>query len=646
MPVVLTGPQLALETCARRLAPLGARPVDGSGGGKLVLEWDRLEVEVDLSWYGPASMGDRPGSEAAVQAMSGLMSVHGRDTGAPRRIGLEVASVTAGMLAAQAVLAAMIGRARGIPVATVQSSALEAGLLLVSHRVAGATTGSEWVPVAPGPAPGPPFRSADGHWFEIETLDASVWRAFWEQIGAAGADLQWAWRLFRPRYFRGTCTLPPGLHEATRAKPLAALAAIADTCGVSLARVRSYDEVLQEPGFSAGHPVVRPPSAPPGDPGAPGGSAAAALNGVVRAGTGDGDGDHPLAGLRVVEATSRLQGPLAGRLLQLLGAHVVRVEPPGGDLSRSVPPAVGEDGTFFLSFNRGKETVELDLGRPQGRAELVELIADADVFLHNWRPGRAAQWGLEADDLAARNPALAYVHGSGWGAQPGLSHLVGTDFLVQAYAGIGAGINPESRPPLPSRALLTDYMGALMTSEAALVGLYLRTRSGRGQRVGASLLAGALALQAHVLEGLARGRESGRRQRGRPVWTLLDHPLASADGLLVLSVEDDDDLHRLCRACALHPDGAASRESLELRVAQRIAGAVTSDWEQRISAAGVPCAAVCTDLAALPADPRLTGLFEPLGGTAWAPVAPWRLGRRARDRVVPPAGQPQTGRRA
>ncbi len=606
--VALSGPALAVQTCARRLAPLGATCA-ATGGGGLVVELDGAASELDLSWFGPARMGARLGSEAVIQAMSGLMQVHGRDAGGPRRIGLEVASVTTGILAAQAALAGMIGRARGRSVDPVATSVLEAGLLLTSHRVAAATTGSEWVPVPPGPAPGPPFRSADNHWLEIETLDASAWRAFWERLGAGSADLQWAWRLFRPRYFRGTCTLPPGLHEAAGAHAFAAIAAAADACAVSLSRVRSYDEVLAEPGFSAGHPVARALPAPPGPP-SPTGPAPA------------GEGGLPLSGLRVVEATSRLQGPLAGRLLQLLGAHVVRVEPPGGDLSRSVPPAAGDDGTFFAAFNRGKEPVELDLARPQARAELVELIAGADVFLHNWRPGKAAEWGLEADDLAELNPTLVYVHGSGWGDLPGVAHLVGTDFLVQAYTGVGAGITAQGRPPLPSRALLTDYMGALTTCEAALFGLYLRSRSGRGQRLGASLFAGAMALQAHVLEPLAGGAETCRR-RGRPLWTALDHPLATADGVLVVSVADADDLDRLCRACGADADGAA-RADVELRVAERIAGGVSADWEERIAAAGIPCAAACTDLAALPADPRLAGLFERLGGTAWAPVAPWR----------------------
>lgn len=616
----MSGPAVAVETCARRLAPLGIQPSDSrdavDGARSLVLDGsagpggDGSDLAVELSWYGPADVEGRRGSEAAVQAMSGLMQVHGRDAGGPRRLGLEIASATAGILASQGVLAAMVGRSRGAATTRLETSVLQAALLLVSHRVASATSLEPWIPRRPGPAPGPPFRSADGVWFEIETLDPSAWKLFWERLGAGGCDLEWAWSLFRPRYFRGTTSLPPGLHEAVSARPLAEIETTARDCAVSLRRVRGYEEVLEELGTWEGHPTVRP---------------------LSEAGKGHGAiapprtpaGDLPLSGLRVIEATSRLQGPLAGLLLRMLGAQVVRVEPPGGAPGRTVPPLLDDTGSFFLTFNRGKESVELDLGTPQGRDELVELAAGADVFLQNWRPEKAAEWRLDADHLAAVNPGLVYAHGSGWGEHPDAGRLVGTDFLVQAYSGVAAGLNPEGTPPLPSRALLTDYLGALNTCEAALAGLYQRERTGRGQAVGGSLLGGAMAVQAHVLEALAAGREKGRRG-GRPLWSRLDHPLRTADGVIAVSVDDDEDLRRLSRACGLtldHSTGVA----LEDRLAECLAGEVTAYWETRLTEAGLACAKAATDLAALPVDPRLSALFEPLAGPASVPAAPWRL---------------------
>lgn len=611
----VAGPTLAVQTCARRLAALdpdaATRVTETApGSATLPLEWADgpagPPLAVDCTWYGGADVDARPGSEPVVQALSGLMAAHGRDDDGPRRLGLEVAGVAAGVLTAHGVLAGLIGRARGVEVDGIETSVLRAAATLMSHRVASDSSGTEWVPVPDGPAPGPPFRSADGHWVEIETLDPSAWRAFWERLGAGACDLDGAWRRFRPRYFRGTCTLPAGLHEACAAHPLAELAHTARLTGVSLSPVRDYDEVLDEPGHTWGHPPVAP---------LPGGAA------PPRRAPADATG--PLAGLRVVEATTRLQGPLPTLLLAHLGAHVVRVEPPGGDWFATVPPLLDDVGSFYRTFNRGKEIVELDLSGAAGRRALRELVADADVFVHNWRPGKATEWELDADDLAGVNPGLVYAHASGWGERPEAARMVGTDFLVQAYAGVGAGLRPQGEPPLPSRVLLTDYLGALNTAEALLRGVYERERTGVGQRVEGSLLAGAMSLQAHVLDDLVAAREQGRC-RGRPVWGPLDRPVATADGALVVDVASGDDLHRLADACGAAPSNAG-RHALERAVIERLAAGAAADWERGLTAVGLAAATVTTDVAAMPGDPRLAPLFEPLAAGAAVPASPWRL---------------------
>ena len=629
MQTSVEGPALAVQTCARRLAPHGVRPqAQDPPGGRLVLEWPGEhgpgpDLGCTISWWGPGRPADEPGSEAQVQAASGLMHLHGRDLGGPRRIGVEIASVASGMFAAQALLAAAVGRARGVAVGGVSTSVLQAALFQASHYLAAATCPPEEVP-APGPAPGPPFATADGRWFEIETFDTEAWKAFWLRLGAPAAGLGRAWTSFRPRYYRGTTSLPPGFHEATASHTLAEVTSVARDCRVSLSPVRGYDEVLAGCGPLGGLPVVAPllgHGAHAGAGGATGGAsrhrgAEGPTGGTAPAGPG-----LPLAGVEVVEATSRLQGPLAGLLLQMLGARVTRVEAPGGDVGRSVPPLAGDTGSFFLCFNRAKATVELDLGTPAGRGELAERAAAADVFLHNWRPGKAAEWGLGADDLARANPRLVYTEASGWSAGSGASGLIGTDFLVQAWTGLGYGLSPEGHPPRPSRVLLTDFLGALVTCEGALAGLYRRERHGHGCRVATSLEAGAMALQAHVLDGLATGAESGRR-RGRPVWGVLDGPVAAKDGSLVVRV-DDEELDRLCHLCGVAPGGA--RPERERRVAQQIADRSVASWQERLAAAGIGCSAVVTDLASLPADPRLAPLFEPLAAACRAPASPWLL---------------------
>ena len=578
-----TVPQLAIDICARRLRAredLGARPGTGQG----------------ITWHGPARVAaDRPASEAIIQALCGLMEVNGRDGSAPRRLGLEVASVGAGLLGAQGELAAAIAARRGGSVPVVRTSVLQAGLLLLSHYFVVATGLADAVPGSPLPAPGPPFLSADGRWFEIETLDPERWKAFWTHLGAGDSDLGRAWTMFRWRYERATCSLPRGLHEATARRTLEELRRLAAGAGVSLAPLRSYTDVLAEPGTDAGYPSIRsrggtpPRTAGPRPPAPP---------------------DLPLAGFRVVEATSRIQGPFAGMLLRMLGADVVRVQPPEGDYGRAA-----------WTLHRGKQPVPLDLAVPSARAELVELLADADVFLHNWRPGKAAEWELDFDDLGPQHPRLVYASTSGWGDRPEAVHLLGTDFLVQAYAGLGHGLNPTDDPPFPSRMILCDLFGGLVGAEAVLTGLYQRERTGHAPEVRSSLLGGAMALQAHVLAGMAGDKEDGRRN-GRPVWGILDRPVATDDGMLVVSVEDDESFRRLCLLCDVDP-AAGPRATIEPRLVARLAEGTAARWEDVLVDAGIPAARVCEDLAAVPADPRFEELFEPVGTEGVAPRSPW-----------------------
>jgi len=618
----VSGPDLAVRTCARRLSPLGVKPVAGPDGW-LTLDWGEAPagapsgvLDCRISWFGPSPMlAGLPGSERAVQALCGLMQLHGRDGGRPRPLGLEVTSVAAGLLAATGLLAAEVGRLRHRRVAAVETSVLQAGLLSVSHYLAAATCFDEWVPAPPAAGEGPPFRTADDQWFEMETLDPEVWKAFWLALGAPLGDLGRAWTLFRSRYYRGVCTLPPSLHDTTGRYTLGELAKVAESHGVSVVGLRDYAAVLADLGPDPGHPLVE--TVAPEGPEAP-------LAGLLPGLADDPEG-LPLAGLRVVEATNRMQGPLAGLLLSMLGAEVTKVEPPGGDIGRGVPPLAGDIGSFFQCFNRGKNSVEIDLSSPGGRAALFDLAAEADVFLHNWRPGKARQWGLEAADLSAANPGIVYVQASGWGAGSPASHLVGTDFLVQAHVGTGHGLNPDGEPPFPSRVVLVDFMGALVTCEGILGGLYRRHRSGHGCRVDTSLLAGAMALQAHVLDELADGRENGR-SRGRPRWGPLDYPLPTAEGYLALSV-DHESLARLCRVCGVDPahNGGAG---VEQRVAEYLAEVPGGLLEEALMEAGVAYVLVPgdADVASVAADARISHLLVPLAGTSVAPASPWRFG--------------------
>lgn len=625
MRIAVTGPPLVLATCARRLGALqiGPAPHLASAAPQGALSFDldgegargTAPLDCAVSWWGPSEGGsDRPGSEAAVQAAAGLMHLHGLEQGRARRLGLEVTSVGAGLLATQGILAALVARCRGDSVTQVQTSVLQAALLEISQYLARASSADEWGDWgrAGGPAPGPPFRTADGHWVELDTQSAEVWQCFWSTLGLDRATLAQGWRCFLPRYSTAAGSMPAGFHEATAQASLVELEALAAASQMSLCRLRGYDEVLAEVGgqLSSAHPRLCPlPPAlgrpRPGHRGPP------------------KPGGLPLEGLHVVEATSRIQGPLAGHLLGMLGARVTRVEPPGGDPARMTAPLAGDTGAFFLCMNRGKEPAQLDLGRPAGREGLRELAAQADVFLHNWRPGKACEWGLDSDDLAQVNPMLVYCGASGWGDLTSAGGAMGMDHLVQAHAGLGQATSPAREPPFPSRILLADVAGAMVACEGVLAALLRREQAGAGWRVDGSLWAGAMALQAHALEAMEAGRESGR-QNGRPLWGPLDQPVATAEGHLAVSAERDDELARLAQACGASP-GGQGRLRLEEAVVRALRRRAAPDWEAALVAAGLPCATVTESLSELTGRPGLAVLFEPLGGTSRVPGTPWRF---------------------
>jgi hypothetical protein len=204
------------------------------------------------------------------------------------------------------------------------------------------------------------------------------------------------WRSFRFRYATACSPLPAGLHERAAAVPWHEVRRAAKDHGASVCALRSLEERAAEPRAELPWqlwPMDRQPS-----PGVP-----PSAN-VFR----------PLAGFTVLEAGRRIQAPLTAHLLGLLGARVIRVEPPGGDPLRGMPPACGGLSARWLALNRGKEAVEIDIKSPAGRADLGELVARADVFVQNWAPGTAERLGLDSGDLSAINPRLVYACTSGW----------------------------------------------------------------------------------------------------------------------------------------------------------------------------------------------------------------------------------------
>ncbi|MFZ3499277.1 CoA transferase [Streptomyces sp. 5.8] len=531
-----------------------------------------------LAWSSPEAALRGVTDEATVQAAAGIMAVHGRRDGLPRGLAVDYATAATAVLTTQGLLAALLARARGCEGAAAQPHTYvdRAGLLVVSQYLAasGADEG-EAAELAPG---GPPFTAGDGTLFELETLDPGAWAGFWRALEAPSDAVRAGWRPFQFRYATACAPFPEALHATTRAHGWQRIHDAAAASGAEVCRLRSLAERAAE------HDGAAPWTLAPYGPG-----------GHVRAKAAP---PGPLAGLTVLEAGRRVQAPLAAHLLGLLGAEVVRIEPPGGDPLRGMPPACSGVSARWLALNRGKRAVEIDIKSPGDRLRLAELAAGADVFLHNWAPGKAAELGLDSADLARANPALVYAYTGGWGTGRIADPPMGTDFMVQARTGVGEAARPEGEVPAPSLMTLLDVLGGLLGAEAVLAGLLLRERTGRGVRADSSLLGAADLLTAPALHR-ARHGERGRRPAG------FRTPLRTADGWIAPADAD-------ARAAAAVVTGTRGFAELP-----------TEDALRALRARGLAATAVTTDLADLHHDPRFAGSISRDAHGAPAVPDPW-----------------------
>ena len=201
---------------------------------------------------------------------------------------------------------------------------------------------------------------------------------------------------------------------------------------------------------------------------------------------------HALSDIRIIDFSHVFQGPVGMQLLGDFGADVIKVERPGsGDWSRSWGPFVGDASLPFISLNRNKRSVALDLKTPEGKRALLDLIKSADVLVHNFRPGVMERLGMGYEDLKPLNPRLVYAQSSGWGDQGPYveSGRGGHDLMARAAAGLFAPLGPEGLP-VPA-GISADYPAGMLLTIAILIALHARERTGVGQRVSTDLLSAA-----------------------------------------------------------------------------------------------------------------------------------------------------------
>lgn len=227
----------------------------------------------------------------------------------------------------------------------------------------------------------------------------------------------------------------------------------------------------------------------------------------------------PLNGIRILDFTRYQQGPFATLLLADFGAEVIKVEEPnGGDFGRRMWKEPDGYSGFWESLNRGKKSVTLDLRSAEGRRLALRLGEAADVVVENFRPGTMEAWGLGYEDFRQANPAVIYAQATGWGTKGDMAGLPSFDQIAQAYSGFAqhSGGGPGTRPEVPWPGI-ADQSGAMNLALGIMTALFVRERTGIGQRVEVSLLGTQLALQATELQHyLHFGVERERDFRASP----------------------------------------------------------------------------------------------------------------------------------
>lgn len=313
-----------------------------------------------------------------------------------------------------------------------------------------------------------------------------------------------------------------------------------------------------------------------------------------------------------------MAGPFCTMLLGDMGADVIKVEPPSGDLSRSMGGdrlrLKGNDRAPFLALNRNKRSLVLDLKLPADLERLRALAATADVLVENFRPGVATRLGVGHDELRARNPRLVYASISGFGQEGPYADRAGFDLIAQGMSGIMSVTGAPGGEPVKSGVPVTDLAAGLYAVTAILGALLARQRTGQGQRVETSLFEAGLGLSVwesteFFATGDAPSALGSAHRLSAPY-----QALRAADGYLTVAALTAEHWERLCdvlerddlvrdRRFRTNADRVQHRESLVAELESALASRTVGEWVGRLEAAGVP-AGPLLDYAQVFADPH------------------------------------------
>src|SRR5262245_7758451 len=319
-----------------------------------------------------------------------------------------------------------------------------------------------------------------------------------------------------------------------------------------------------------------------------------------------------LAGIRVVDLTRILAGPLCTMMLGDMRAEIVKVEPPGsGDDTRGWgPPFAAGESAYFLGVNRNKRSLTLNLATPAGQAVLKRIVEGSDVLVDNFKLGTLAKWGFTDAWFDAHAPRLVRCQITGYGSTGPKAQLPGYDFILQAESGLMSICGPADGGPTKYGVAIVDVCTGMLACNAILAALNARGRTGKGQKVEVSLYESSLAMLVNVAANvLVTGKGGGRFGNGHP--SIVPYTTyAAADAMMALAVGNDTQFAKTATVLG-HPEWAQdarfatnrarveNRELIDGLIGAALATDKVDSWLASLKAVGVPCGRINTVAQAL-----------------------------------------------
>jgi len=368
-----------------------------------------------------------------------------------------------------------------------------------------------------------------------------------------------------------------------------------------------------------------------------------------------------LEGIRVLDASQMMAGPLCGLRLGDLGADVLKIEPPcHGEWVREHGFANAEimgETTALLGLNRNKRSVSIDLKKPEGREVFYDLVRSSDIFIQNFRVGTADRIGIGYEKLDSINPRIIYCSISGYGEQGPYKSRPGQDLVVQGYSGSLFSVGRKTDPPLPGPIFVADAAAAYQATIGALAALHARERTGRGQKVEVNLLASVMDMQiqeitTHLNLGISPERTAEPLSHA---WVNAPYGIyRTADGWMTIAMTPlhvlgealDDDRLREMQAWA---DGVTCRDEVFRIVSRILPSRSTKEWlavfdQHKVWAGPVYSYAELAGDEHVLANDMITGIRHPVIGTVRMPNVPIRLSETPTSiRRAPPQLGEHTG---